>query len=57
MIIGRGGQILLVWVSYRVFNEWLVYHMEMRFISYKLYAAIAFETTTMSTLGVLAKSF
>lgn len=57
LIIGRGGQVLLAWVNYRVFNEWLVYHMEMHFTSYKLYAAVAFETTTMGTLGVLAKEF
>jgi hypothetical protein len=57
LIIGRGGQILLAWVNYRVFNEWLVYHMEMHLTSYKLYAAVAFETTTMATLGVLGKEF
>lgn len=55
LIVGRGGQVLLAWVNYRVFNEWLVYHMEMHFTSYKMYAAIAFETTTMGTVGVLAK--
>ncbi|CBX98759.1 hypothetical protein LEMA_P079980.1 [Plenodomus lingam JN3] len=27
LIIGRGGQMLLAWVNYRVFNEWLVYHI------------------------------
>ena len=57
VIVGRGGQLLLGWVNYRVFNEWLVYHMEMHSTSYKLYAAVAFETTTMGTLGVLAKEF
>ena len=57
LIIGRGGQLLLAWVNYRVFNEWLVYHMEMHHTSYKLYAAVAFETTTMATLGVLGKEF
>lgn len=57
LIVGRGGQILLAWVNYRVFNEWLVYHMEMHLTSYKMYAAVAFETTTMGTLGVLGKEF
>lgn len=57
VIVGRGGQLLLGWINYRVFNEWLIYHMEMHFTSYKLYAAVAFETTTMGTLGVLAKEF
>ncbi|KAH7132172.1 hypothetical protein B0J11DRAFT_520999 [Dendryphion nanum] len=57
LLIGRGGQLLLAMVNYRVFNEWLVYHMEVHLTSYKLYAAVAFETTTMSTLGVLGKEF
>lgn len=57
LIIGRGGQMLLAWVNYRVFNEWLVYHMEMHLTSYKMYAAVAFQTTTMGTLGVLGKEF
>jgi hypothetical protein len=57
LLIGRGGQMLLAWVNYRVLNEWLVYHMEMHLTSYKMYVALAFETTTMSTLGVLAKEF
>ncbi|KAH6883201.1 hypothetical protein BKA58DRAFT_417013 [Alternaria rosae] len=57
LIIGRGGQLLLAWANYRVFNEWLVYHMEMHHTSYKLYAALAFETTTMATFGVLGKEF
>lgn len=57
LLIGRGGQILLAWVNYRVFNEWLVYHMEMHLTSYKMYTAIAFETTTMNTAGVLGKEF
>ncbi|KAF1849331.1 uncharacterized protein K460DRAFT_331184 [Cucurbitaria berberidis CBS 394.84] len=57
LIIGRGGQMLLAYVNYRVFNEWLVYHMELHLTSYKMYAAVAFETTTMRTLGVLGKEF
>lgn len=57
LIIGRGGQLLLAYVNYRVFNEWLVYHMEMHLTSYKMYTAVAFETTSLGTLGVLGKEF
>lgn len=57
LCIGRGGQMLLAWVNYRVFNEWLLYHMELHLTSYKLYTAVAFQTTTLSTLGVLGKEF
>jgi hypothetical protein len=57
LTVGRGGQVLLAWVNYRVFNEWLVYHMECHLTSYKLYASVAFKTTSVSTLGVLGKEF
>jgi hypothetical protein len=57
LIIGRGGQMCLGWVNWRVFNEWLVYHLEMHCTSYKMYTAIAFQTTSLGTLGVLAKEF
>ncbi|KAF2250987.1 hypothetical protein BU26DRAFT_562948 [Trematosphaeria pertusa] len=57
LCVGRGGQLLLAWVNYRVLNEWLLYHMEMHLTSYKMYTAVAFETTTLSTLGVLGKEF
>lgn len=57
LLIGRGIQILLAYVNYRVFNEWLLYHLELHLTSYKMYTAVAFQTTTMSTLGVLGKEF
>lgn len=57
LIIGRGGQLLLAWVNYKVFNEWILYHMELHLTSYKMYTSIAFETTTLTALGVLAKEF
>jgi hypothetical protein len=57
LCVGRGGQILLAWVNYRVFNEWLLYHMELHQTSYKMYTAVAFQTTSLSALGVLAKEF
>ncbi|CAI6332361.1 unnamed protein product [Periconia digitata] len=57
LVVGRGGQMLLAYANYRVFNEWLLYHLELHLTSYKLYTAVAFQTTTMATLGVLAKEF
>lgn len=57
LIIGRGGQLLLAWVNYRVFNEWVLYHMELHLTSYKMYTSMAFETTSLTALGVLAKEF
>jgi hypothetical protein len=55
LVVGRGGQVMLAWVNYRVFNEWLVYFMESQRASWKMYAGLAFETTTVGTLGVLGK--
>ena len=57
LLVGRGGQMLLAWVNYRVFNEWLVYHMERWPTSYKMYTSLAFQTTTLGTLGVLGKEW
>ncbi|KAJ4351316.1 uncharacterized protein N0V89_006655 [Didymosphaeria variabile] len=57
LLVGRGGQMLLAWVNYRVFNEWLLYHMELHRTSYKMYTSVAFQTTTLGTLGVLAKEW
>jgi hypothetical protein len=55
LIVGRGGQMLLTWVSYRVFKEWLVWYMEENMANYKFYATVAFQTMTLGTLGVLVK--
>jgi hypothetical protein len=57
LLIGRGGQMLLAWVNYRVFNEWLLYHMEIHRTSYKMSTSVAFQTTSLGTLGVLGKEW
>ncbi|KAF2475122.1 uncharacterized protein BDR25DRAFT_381938 [Lindgomyces ingoldianus] len=57
LLVGRGGQLLLAYVNYQVFNEWLVYHMEIHLTSYKMYSTVAFQTTSLSALGVLGKEF
>ena len=57
LIVGRGGQMCLAWVNWRVFNEWLVWHLERYRTSYKMYTAVALQTTSLTSLGVLAKEF
>ncbi|KAF2822278.1 hypothetical protein CC86DRAFT_458744 [Ophiobolus disseminans] len=57
LLVGRGGQLALAWVNWRVFNEWMVWHAEQHGTSWKMYAAVAFETTSLGTLGVLVKEF
>ncbi|KAH8724075.1 Deuterolysin metalloprotease family-domain-containing protein [Phaeosphaeriaceae sp. PMI808] len=57
LVIGRVGQVMLAWVNYRVFNEYIVWHMECYRTSFKFYSAVAFQTNTLGTLGVLVKEF
>ena len=47
----------LAWVNWRVFNEWLVYHLERYATSYKMYSVVALQTTSWASLGVFAKEF
>jgi hypothetical protein len=55
LLVGRGGQLGLAWVNWRVFNEWLVGWMEHHQASWKIYASLAFQTTSLSSLGVVGK--
>jgi hypothetical protein len=55
VVVGRGGQIILGYITYRVFNETLLYYMEFIPASFKLYALVAFQPTSLNTLGVLGK--
>jgi len=55
LLVGRGGQLVLAWVNWRVFNEWLVWCAEGEGVGWRMYAAVSFETTSLNTLGVLGK--
>ena len=57
LVVGRGGQMGLAWVNWVVFNEWLVYHLERWGTSYKMFASVGLQTTSLTTLGVTAKEF
>lgn len=57
LFIGRGGQMALAWVNWRVFNEWIVYHAERWRTGYKMYTAVALQTTSWTMMGVAAKEF
>ncbi len=48
---------MLAYVNYVVFNEWVMFHCERWRTSYKFFAAVAFETTSLTALGVLGKEF
>ena len=57
LCVGRGGQLALAWVQYRVFNEWVVYHMERWRTSYRMYTSVAFSTANLGMLVVLGKEW
>lgn len=57
VVVGRGGQVLLTYVAYRVFTISLGRAMEGSQVSYHTFAAFAFETGTTTGVFMLAKDF
>lgn len=57
LLVGRGLQMALAWVNWTVFNEWVVYHAERWRTGYKMYTAVALQTTSWTMMGVAAKEF
>ena len=55
-VVGRGGQSVAVYISYRVFNQALVYIMDSQPVSYNTYGAVAFESGSMLSLWHYAKA-
>lgn len=50
VVVGRGGQILLVYISYHVFNQSLSQIMQSRPVSYQTYGAVAFQTGSVNSM-------
>lgn len=48
--MGRGGQLLLIYVAYRVFSQSLAYVMETHPVSYQTYHAVSFESTSLRSM-------
>lgn len=57
VVVGRGGQVLLTYVAYRVFTKSLARAMEGSQVSYHTFAAFAFEPGTVTGMFMLAKDF
>ncbi|EON62894.1 hypothetical protein W97_02119 [Coniosporium apollinis CBS 100218] len=55
LFVGRGGQAILIYIAYRVFTRSLVFSMESRPTPYQVFAAIAFDTVSISTIHILGK--
>lgn len=49
LIVGRGGQIILAWLSYRVFTEALMRITEERPVSYELFASVTLHSGSLQT--------
>ena len=47
LVVGQGGRLLMAWAAYRVFMDALVSLLEATPVSYDLYAALVFETTSL----------
>lgn len=48
--MGRGGQLTLIYISYRVFSRALAYMMETQAVPYPAYSAVSFETASMRSI-------
>jgi hypothetical protein len=55
--VGRGGQIILVWVAYRVFHESITAIMEREPVAYGAYSTIAFETGSSHSVFTILRTF
>jgi hypothetical protein len=55
--VGRGGQIVLVYIAYRVFHKFIRYIMESQCVSYSLYGTVAFQTGSASSIHPVISAF
>lgn len=55
LCVGRGGQAIFIYIAYRVFTESLAFSMESEPVPYQVFAAIAFDAVSISTIGVLGR--
>ncbi|KAL0257633.1 hypothetical protein SLS55_006796 [Diplodia seriata] len=55
LIVGRGGQLLFGLIAYPVFTDVLLYSMETQSATYAYYAAVAFDTVSVSTMTQISK--
>ena len=55
-IVGRGGQVLLTYIAYRVFHKALVHVMVERPVGFQTYSAVAFDTGKISFLWTFLRS-
>lgn len=54
--VGRGGQLLLIYIAYRVFFPSLIYVIETKTISYQTYSAVSFDSTSLRSIWQYLKN-
>lgn len=57
LVVGRGGQLILAWIAYRIFSRAIVHAMEDGGVSCETYSAVAFHTGTLECTWTLLKDF
>ena len=50
LVVGRGGQALLAWMSYRVYTDVFTYLAERRPVPYNIFTSVTMHPTTISSL-------
>jgi hypothetical protein len=55
VVVGRGGQVLMAYVSAKVFTRSLLHSMEERAVSYSLFSSIAFQPISMEGIITLCR--
>ncbi len=55
VVVGRGSQVFLGWISYRVCTDCLMWIMESSAVSYDLYMTLTFSWTSLASLGPLPR--
>lgn len=51
VVVGRGGQLILIWLAYRTFHKSLIYIMQTQPVPYSLYGAIAFDAGSTRSIS------
>ena len=50
VVVGRGGQLILIWLAYRTFHKSLMYIMQTQTVPYSVYGAIAFNPGSLQSI-------
>lgn len=54
LVVGRGGQVALAWVNWKVWNAWVVWEMERWGVGYRVGTAVSLNALSGWVLGVVA---